>query len=192
MPQTRDGSFSTEIFKRYQRSEKAFVLGLMEMYLQGVSTRKVTKITESLCGVSFSKSTVSQLCTELDVRLKAWRDRRLDHCRYPFLLADALVIDVRRDQAVRSTGALIVYGVNEAGQREPLDLLLADSETQASWETLFQRLKSRGLKGVDLMVSDNHAGLVTALKKHFQGAQWQPCQTHFLRNILGHCGRSHR
>ena len=192
VPQTRDGSFSTEIFKRYQRSEKAFVLGLMEMYLQGVSTRKVTKITESLCGVSFSKSTVSQLCTELDVRLKAWRDRRLDHCRYPFLLADALVIDVRRDQAVRSTGALIVYGVNEAGQREPLDLLLADSETQASWETLFQRLKSRGLKGVDLMVSDNHAGLVTALKKHFQGAQWQRCQTHFLRNILGHCGRSHR
>jgi len=192
VPQTRDGSFSTEIFKRYQRSEQAFVLGLMEMYLQGVSTRKVTKVTEELCGVSFSKSTVSQLCVELDARVQAWRDRRLAHCHYPFVLADALVVDVRRDQAVRSTGVLIVYGITAEGKREPLDLMVANSETQASWEEIFQRLKSRGLKGVDLMVSDNHGGLVSALKKHFQGAQWQRCQVHFMRNILGHCSRSCR
>lgn len=115
VPQTRDGSFSTDIFKRYQRSEQAFVLGLMEMYLQGVSTRKVTKITEELCGVSFSKSTVSQLCVELDARLNAWRNRSLSDKRYPFLLMDALVIDVRRNHAIRSTGVLIVYGINEDG-----------------------------------------------------------------------------
>jgi transposase-like protein len=189
VPQSREGNFSTEIFKRYQRSEQAFILALMEMYLQGVSTRKVTKITEELCGVSFSKSTVSQLCLELDSRLNAWRNRSLKEHRYPFLLVDALVVDVRRDQVVRSTGVLIVYGVSEEGQREPLDILMADSENEASWEAIFESLKERGLTGVDLVVSDNHGGLVSALKKHFQGAQWQRCQVHFMRNILGHTPR---
>ncbi|PIZ04218.1 MAG: IS256 family transposase [Gammaproteobacteria bacterium CG_4_10_14_0_8_um_filter_38_16] len=189
VPQTRDGSFSTEIFKRYQRSEQAFVLALMEMYVQGVSTRKVTKITEELCGVSFSKSTVSQLCIELDAKLNAWRNRPLNEKRYPFLIVDALVVDVRRDEAIRSTGVLIVYGVTEAGQREPLDILIADSENEASWDMLFQRLKKRGLKDVDLVVSDDHQGLVNALKKQFQGAIWQRCQTHFIRNVLGHAPR---
>jgi len=192
VPQTRDGSFSTEIFKRYQRHEQAFVLGLMEMYLQGVSTRKVTKITEELCGVSFSKSTVSQLCVHLDARLKAWRSRSLSDKRYPFLVVDALVIDVRRDEAVRATGCLIAYGVNEDGMREPLDLLIADSESQRSWEDLFLQLKHRGLSGVELVVSDNHSGLVAALKRYFQGAQWQRCQVHFMRNILGLSSRQLR
>ena len=185
VPQTRDGSFSTGIFKRYQRHEQAFVLGLMEMYLQGVSTRKVSKITEELCGVRFSKSTVSQLCVELDTRLRSWRSRPLSDKRYPFLIVDALVVDVRRDEAVRATGCLIAYGVNEEGYREPLDVLLADSENEASWSELFSGLKQRGLNGVELVVSDNHGGLVNALKQQFQGAQWQRCQVHFMRNILG-------
>lgn len=189
VPQTRDGSFDTQIFNRYQRSEQAFVYALMEMYLQGVSTRKVTKVTEALCGTSFSKSTVSSLCVELDARLKAWRDRPLgDHC-YPFLIVDALVVDVRRDEAVRSTGVLIAYGINAKGQREPLDILMADSENEASWDELFQRLKKRGLKGLDLVVSDSHGGLVNALKRQFQGVSWQRCQVHFIRNILGHSPR---
>ncbi len=192
VPQTRDGSFSTEIFKRYQRSEQAFVLGLMEMYLQGVSTRKVTKVTEELCGVSFSKSTVSQLSLELDRKLSAWRNRPLHDKKYPFLIVDALVVDVRRNNAIRSTGCLIVYGVNEQGYREPLDLLLADSENEASWDELFKKLKQRGLNGVDLVVSDDHAGLVNAVKRQFQGAMWQRCQVHFIRNILGHSARHHR
>jgi transposase-like protein len=189
VPQTRDGSFSTKIFKRYQRHEQAFVLGLMEMYLQGVSTRKVTKVTEALCGIQFSKSTVSQLCVDLDARLKAWRSRSLSAKRYPFLIVDALVIDVRRDEAVRATGCLIAYGVNEDGIREPLDLLLADSESENSWDELFLNLKQRGLSGVELTVSDSHSGLVAALKRHFQGAQWQRCQVHFMRNILGSTAR---
>jgi transposase-like protein len=139
VPQTREGTFSTDIFHPYQRSEKALVLSLMEMDVQGVSTRKVTHITEELCGVSFSKSTVSELSTELDARLKAWRDRDLSDKRYPFLIVDAMVIDVRRDEAIRRTGVLIVYGINESGQRDPLDFLLADSESEASWQALFQR-----------------------------------------------------
>ena len=95
VPQTRDGSFKTEIFKRYQRSEQAFVLGIMEMYLEGVSCRKVTKITEQLCGCSFSKSTVSELCVGLDARMNAWRNRPLHEKKYPFLIIDALVVKVR-------------------------------------------------------------------------------------------------
>jgi transposase-like protein len=185
VPQTRDGSFSTDIFKKYQRSEQALVLSLMEMYLQGVSTRKVTKITEELCGASFSKSTVSQLCKQLDAVVSSWRGRDLSAKRYPFLIVDAIVVDVRSDHAIRNSGMLIAYGVNESGQREPLDLMLADSETEASWEEFFKRLKSRGLTNVDLVVSDAHTGLVKALKKQFQGAQWQRCQVHFMRNVLG-------
>lgn len=192
VPQTRDGSFSTEIFNRYQRSEQAFVTTIMEMYLQGVSTRKVSKITEELCGAEFSKSTVSQLCVGLDARIEAWKNRRLDDKRYPFVIVDALVIDVRRDHQVRSTGSLIAYGVNEEGAREVLGLWLADSESESSWERVFKDLKSRGLKDVDLVVSDAHKGLVNALKRQFQGAQWQRCQTHFMRNVLGATPKHHK
>lgn len=189
VPQTRDGSFKTAIFKRYQRSEQAFVLGIMEMYLEGVSCRKVTKITEELCGTSFSKSTVSELCKALDAKLTAWRNRSLSDKKYPFLIVDALVIKARRDAAIRSTGSLIVYGVNEEGLREPLDFLIADSENEINWSALFQSLKNRGLKGVELVVSDAHPGLVNAIAHRFQGARWQRCQTHFMRNILGQTPR---
>jgi len=189
VPQTRDGSFKTEIFKRYQRSEQAFILGIMEMYLEGVSCRKVTKITEQLCGCSFSKSTVSQLCVELDARLDAWRNRPLHEKKYPFLIVDALVVKVRRDEAIRPTGVLVIYGINEEGIREPLDLLVANSESEASWSEIFKRLKQRGLNGLEFLVSDDHAGLVKAVNQEFQGVIWQRCQTHFMRNILGHSPR---
>lgn len=189
VPQTRDGSFKTEIFKRYQRSEQAFVLGIMEMYLEGVSCRKVTKITEQLCGCSFSKSTVSQLCVDLDARLHAWRNRSLHEKKYPFLIVDALVVKVRRNGAVRPTGVLIIYGINEDGIREPLDLLVANSESESSWSEIFKRLKQRGLNGLELVVSDDHAGLVKAVNQEFQDVIWQRCQTHFMRNILGHSPR---
>lgn len=190
VPQTRDGSFSTDIFRRYQRSEQAFVLGLMEMYLQGVSTRKVTAITEELCGASFSKSTVSQLAMELDLRVEAWAKRDLSEQQYPFLIVDALVIKARRERAVRSFSALIVVGVNAEGNREILGLHLGDSESETTWEDIFVSLKQRGLRGVDFVVSDQHKGLVKALRRHFQGACWQRCQVHFIRNILGHTPKS--
>lgn len=192
VPQTRDGSFSTEIFKRYQRSEQAFVLGLMEMYLQGVSTRKVSKITEDLCGVSFSKSTVSALTVELDARVDAFKNRPLNEKRYPFLVVDAIVIDVRVDDVVRSMGMLIAHGVNIDGVRETLGLRLGDSESETTWSELFKDMKDRGLTGVDLVVSDDHAGLVLALKKNFQGAAWQRCQVHFMRNVMGHAAKKYR
>ena len=189
VPQARDGSFSTDLFRRYQRSEQALVLAMMEMVLQGVSTRKVTKITEELCGTSFSKSTVSRLCEELDVRVRAWNERPLQKQRYPFLLVDAMQIKVRRDEAVRRASALIAIGINEEGYREVLGLDIGDSESEGTWERLFKRLKARGLRGVELITSDSHGGLVKAARRQFQGAAWQRCQTHLMRNVLGQTPR---
>ncbi|MGH7484940.1 MAG: IS256 family transposase [bacterium] len=188
VPQARDGSFSPDIFKRYQRSEQAFVLALMEMVVNGVSTRKVTHITEELCGASFSKSTVSALCTALDPRVRAFNERRLEGTRYPFLIIDAMVIKVRRDEAVRPMSALICSGVNAEGNREILGVKIGDSESLASWDDTLGWLKARGLSGVDLVVSDAHSGLIKAVQKHFQGALWQRCQVHLLRNVVGHVG----
>lgn len=183
VPQSRDGSFSTELFRRYQRSEQALVLALMEMVVQGVSTRKVTRITEELCGTSFSKSTVSALCADLDARVEAWNERPLEG-RYPFLIVDAIVVKVRRDRAVRPTSALVAVGISEEGYREVLGVTLGDSETEGTWGSFFKELKQRGLRGVELIASDNHGGLVAAAERYFQGAIWQRCQAHFTRNVL--------
>jgi len=192
VPQTREGSFSSELFQRYQRSEQALVLSMMEMVLQGVSTRKVKKITEELCGTSFSKSTVSRLCAGLDVRVAAWRERALDAVRYPFVIVDALVIKVRRQEAVRSTSVLMALGINEEGHREVLGLHLGDSESEATWSQFFRALKQRGLSGVDLVVSDDHLGLVKAAQRSFQGAMWQRCQTHLMLGVLAQAPKSVR
>jgi transposase-like protein len=188
VPQLRDGSFSTTLFARYQRSEQALLLALMEMVLQGVSTRKVAAITEELCGTRFARSTVSQLCTALDARVGAWNDRPLEGL-YPFVLVDAFVIKVRRDEAVRATSALIVAGINEQGYRELLGLRLGDSESEGTWTDMFTGLKQRGLRGVAVLVSDDHAGLVKAAQRHFQGVLWQRCQVHLSRNVLGRTPR---
>jgi len=183
VPRIRNGEFSTELFARYQRSEQALVLALMEMVINGVSTRKVTNITEELCGTSFSKSTISDLCKELDPIVEAWNNRPLTRA-YPFLLVDAMYVKVREDGRVRSRGVLIAIGINEEGQRELLGLSIGDTESAATWGSLFSSLKKRGLHGVDVVTSDQHSGLVSAVREHFEGATWQRCQTHLMRNIL--------
>jgi putative transposase len=184
VPQDREGRFQSDLFARFQRSEKALILALQEAYLQGVSTRKVTKITEQLCGTAFSKSHVSDLCQELDADIQAWRDRPLEQS-YPYLIIDATYLYIRTGGKVVSKSVLIVTGVSQSGHREVLALNVAHSETEATWTTLFKDLKNRGLTGVQLVTSDEHNGLVNALKRHFQGASWQHCQTHFHRNIRG-------
>jgi len=192
VPQSRDGEFSTELFSRYQRSEQALILAMMEMVLQGVSTRRVEKVTEELCGESFSKSTVSRLCTNLDTRVRAWNERRLDGRLFPFLIVDALVIKVRTDNRVVPVSALIASGINGDGNREILGMMLGNSETESTWASLFGWLKDRGLKGVDFVVSDDHKGLKKAAARHFQGAAWQRCQVHLIRNVLGSASRRYR
>jgi putative transposase len=160
VPRTRDGEFSTELFQRYQRSEQALVLALMEMVVNGVSTRKITQITEELCGTSFSKSTVSSLCKGLDPMIQDWNDRSLHEHVYPFVLVDAIYTKVREDGRVRSRAVLIATGVNEEGYREILGLQIGNSESESSWSEFFGWLKDRGLRGVDLIISDQHGGLV--------------------------------
>lgn len=184
VPRIRNGKFSTEMFARYQRSEQALVLALMEMVVNGVSTRKVSQITEELCGTEFSKSTVSDLCKRLDPIVTAWNNRNFRESFYPFVIVDALVLKVREEGRVRSRGVMLAYGVNTEGYREVLGLMLGDSESEASWSEFFSWLKDRGLRGVELIVSDQHGGLVRAIRTHFQGVTWQRCQTHFMRNIL--------
>ncbi|MDE2697542.1 MAG: IS256 family transposase [Gemmatimonadota bacterium] len=182
VPQDREGRFHSGLFARFQRSEKALILALQEAYLQGVSTRKVTKITEQLCGTSVSKSQVSDLCQELDADIKAWRERPLEQ-DYPYLIIDATYLYIRSGGQVASQGVLIVTGIASSGHRDILSIDVAHTETEATWTSLFKDLKKRGLKGVQLVISDHHEGLQNAIKRHFQGASWQHCQTHFHRNI---------
>jgi putative transposase len=192
VPQDRDGTFSTEVFARYQRSEQALVTTLMEMYVQGVSTRKVAAITEALCGTSVSKSQVSALVGRLDPELKAWRERPLTAAAYPYLVVDARYEHARVDGRVVTLGVLVVAGVRDDGRREILAVEEADTESEATYHELFKRLTDRGLRGVELVTSDDHRGLKAAIERHFQGASWQRCQVHFARNLRGMVGIKHR
>jgi transposase-like protein len=192
VPQDREGTFSTRLFSRYQRNEKALVLALMEMYLEGVSTRKVKEVTEELCGASFSRSTVSNLAAGLDAELEAWRERRLEAEAYPYLFVDARYEKVRVDHKVVSQGVLVVSAVSDDGMREILGVEVADTESEATYQELFRSLKARGLKGVELVTSDDHEGLKAAIGRHFQGASHQRCQVHYARNLLGMVGANKR
>ncbi len=163
MPQFRDVTFLTELFARYQRSEQALVLAMINMVIGGVSTRKIAQITEDLCGKEFSKSIFWDLCKQLDPAVQAWHGRRLDQTGYLFLLVDALSTKVREEGHVRSIAILLATGINAAGQRETLGIQLGDSES-TGWPgaaqtrtTFFAWLKQRGLQGVDLVVSDTMA-----------------------------------
>jgi transposase-like protein len=193
VPQEREGTFSTRLFARYQRNEKALCLALMEMYVEGVSTRKVKEITEELCGTSFSKSLVSSLAGSLDSELEGWRSRRLEAEAYPYVFVDARYEKVRMDHRVVSQGVLIVSAVREPdGLREILGVEVADTESEATYQELFRSLKTRGLSGVELVVSDEHEGLKAAVARHFQGASHQRCQVHYSRNLLGMVGAKKR
>jgi transposase-like protein len=185
VPQDREGTFSTRLFSRYQRNEKALVLALMEMYVEGVSTRKVKDVTEELCGTSFSKSLVSSLAGRLDAELESWRSRPLEVQGYPYVFVDARYEKVRVDRRVVSQGVLIVSGVRYDGFRELLGVEVADTESEATYQELFRSLKRRGLSGVELVISDDHEGLKAAIARHFQGASHQRCQVHYARNLLG-------
>jgi putative transposase len=191
VPQMRDGSFSTDIFERYRRSEQAFVVGLMEMVINGVSTRKVSRITESLCGATFSKSTVSRLTKALDEPVAAFLRRRLD-VTYPFVIVDALFTKVRVDKRVVSKALMIASGIRSDGYREVLGLAIGDSESFATWDEMFKGLKDRGLQSVDFVVSDSHSGLCEAAARNFVGATWQRCQVHVMRNLIGHAPAKER
>ena len=155
VPKLRHGNFSTQLFKRYQRSEQAFDLALMEMVIQGVSTRKVAEITKKLCGTTFSKSTVSALCNNLDDQVLDFNRRPLTQ-KYAFVYADAILFKVHRGHVVTSNSLLVAIGIDPSGRREVLGFDIGDSESKASWMDFFSELKQRGLTNVDMFVSDAH------------------------------------
>lgn len=192
VPRLRQGSFTPDLYERWQRSEQALLACLIEMVIQGVSTRKVSAVVEELCGAEVSKSSVSALCQRLDPQVNAWRERDLSEQAYAFVLVDALVIRVRMDGHVRQRSLLLASGIAPSGHRRLLGLFVGDKESEASWGEFFASLKKRGLFGVDLVVSDSHSGLVNAIHTHFQGAVWQRCQTHLSRNILSACPEAHQ
>ena len=188
VPQDRQGRFRTEVFERYQRSEKALVGALAEMYIQGVSTRKVKAITEELCGHEFSASTVSRINESLDGELAKFAERRLEE-EYPYLVLDARYEKVREDGVVRSQAVLVAIGINREGRRCVLGVGLANRESTTSWREFLLGLKQRGLRGVELVVSDDHAGLKQAIVEILPEAVWQRCWVHFLRNALDYLPR---
>lgn len=183
VPKDREGRFQTELFDKYQRNEKALTLAIMEMYIQGVSTRKVKKITDELCGLEISRSQVSALAKGLDEEITIWRNRPIEK-KFPYLVVDARYEKVRRGGHVITQGILIVIGISEDGYREILGVWNADSENEQSWSEVFRELKGRGLKGLRYVVSDDHSGLIKAVSRQFQGVIWQRCHVHFIRNVL--------
>lgn len=185
----RDGEFRTELFDRYQRSEKALVLGIIEMYLWGVSTRNVEQIMEPLCGFGVSKSQVSTLTVKLDTELETWRKRILNE-QYIYLVFDARYEKVRENGRVISKAFTICIGITIEGKREVLGCWITNSESYEAWDSCLKELKERGLKGVEFVVSDDNAGLRNAISKHFQGVLWQRCQVHFMRNFIGKLAKS--
>ncbi|MGH0366832.1 IS256-like element ISRm5 family transposase, partial [Sinorhizobium meliloti] len=190
VPQDRSGHFSTELFERYQRSERALVATLAEMYVQGVSTRKVKAITEELCGHAFSASSISAINKRLDESLKAFAERSLEE-PFAYLILDARYEKVREAGVVMSQAVLIAVGIDWDGRRQILSVEMAGRESRSAWKDFLVRLKGRGLKGVELVVSDDHAGLVAAIGEVIPEAAWQRCYVHFLRNALDHLPRKH-
>lgn len=188
VPRDREGRFSTELFERYQRSEKALVSTLAEMYVQGVSTRKIKAITEELCGHAFSASTVSQVNKGLDGALKRFAERPLTE-PYPYLILDGRYEKVRIDGVIQSQAVLVAIGINWEGRRQVLGVDVANRESTSSWKEFLGGLKARGLHGVELVVSDDHAGLKRAVSELLCEAAWQRCYVHFLRNALDYLPR---
>jgi putative transposase len=188
VPQDRAGRFSTELFERYQRSEKALVGTLAEMYVQGVSTRKVKAVTEALCGHSFSASSISQINKTLDEGLRAFTERRLSEA-FPYLILDARYEKVREAGVIVSQAVLIAVAVDADGRRQILGVELANRESRSSWRDFLRGLKGRGLAGVEFVVSDDHAGLKQAIREVLPEAAWQRCYVHFLRNALDYVPR---
>jgi transposase-like protein len=184
VPQVRGCEpYHPSMFAKWQRSERALLAACGEMYFQGVSTRNVCTVLEEMCGLEISSATVSRVAAELDEKLSAFRERRLDHTRWEYLMVDARYEHVRVGGKVVSQAVLVTVGFSVEGRREVLDWRVADSESEQSWGELFRNLKDRGMGSVKLVVSDAHGGIRAAIKRHLQGAAWQRCRVHFKREM---------
>jgi transposase-like protein len=188
IPRLRCGTYFPSFLEPRSRSEKALVAVVQEAYVNGVSTRKVERLVTQLGLSGISKSAVSRLCAGLDEQVRIFRERPLEGA-YPYLWLDAKVEKVREPGGVRHKALVIAYGVHETGRREVIGIDVGEAETEAFWREFLRSLRARGLSGVQLCVSDAHEGLKTAIAKVL-GAPWQRCTVHFLRDMLGHCGKA--
>lgn len=184
VPRTREGDFSPSVFEKYARVDQAFVLGMLEMVVNGVSTRKVSNVVETLCGQRVSKSFVSSLTAKLDPIVTQWANRPLNVMYYKYLFMDAMYIKVRENQKVVSKAVYIATAINAENRREVIGLRVDAQESKKGWQTFIQYLKNRGLQSPKLIVSDAHEGLKQAIQQEFTGTSWQRCSVHFKRNIF--------
>lgn len=187
VPQVREGGFYPEALERGLRTERALMTTLAEMYVQGVSTRKVAAITEQLCGTTLSSAQVSRAAALLDEELSAWRSRPLGHC--PFLFLDARYEKVRQSGQVRDAAVLLGVGVNDQGKREVLGVSVSLGEHEVHWRAFLKELLGRGLRGVELVISDDHLGLKAARQAVLGGLPWQRCQFHLQQNAQAYVPR---
>ena len=182
VPRHRNVPFKTLVFENYSRSEAALIASMAEMVVNGVATRKVGQIMETLCGTSYSKSAVSDVCKDLDEKVREFRERPLTG-NYPFLTVDATYFKVRVNHRIISRAFMIAYGTNQEGHREILGFGVYDNESKPTWNAFLQSLKDRGLKGLLMITSDAHEGIQDAISKVFPNVPWQRCQFHFSKNI---------
>ena len=184
VPRTRNGEFSPVIFEKYRRSDQSLVLSMLEMVVNGVSTRKVTNVVQALCGEEVSKSFVSNLTKKLDPIVNEWASRPLNVMYYKYIYVDAMYIKVREYNKVVSKAVYVAIGVNEENKREIIGMNVNHAESKEGWGKFFESLKSRGLQSPRLVISDAHEGLKNAIQEAFIGTSWQRCTVHFKRNIF--------
>jgi putative transposase len=186
VPRDREGEFVTEVFERYKRMTGDVEEAVLEMYLSGISVRKIAGVTEALSRVKVGKDAVSRIASRLKEEQKEWRERSLEEKTYPYLYLDATYLKVRWSARVTTMALLVCVGVDEEGFREVLAVEVAGTEKGAAYASLLRGLIDRGLGGVRLVVSDDHEGIKAAVFGELLGAQWQRCVVHFERNVLSH------
>lgn len=182
VPRHREQPFKTMIYENYSRSEQALIASMAEMVVNGVSTRKVSKVMETLCGTNYSKSTVSELCRELDSSVQEFRNRPLNG-QYPFLTLDATYFKVRENHRIVSKALMVAYSTNQDGHREIIGFGTYPNESKETWKDFLLNLQKRGLTGLIMVTSDAHEGIRYALSKVYPDVPWQRCQFHFSKNI---------
>ncbi|WP_370518775.1 IS256 family transposase [Microlunatus sp. Gsoil 973] len=193
IPKLRQRSFFPVILERRRRIDQALYAVVMEAWVKGVSTRAVDDLVAALgIGTGISKSEVSRICAGLDEQVQAFRSRTLHHTTFPYVFLDATYLHVRRTGQVTSMAVVVATGVTATGGREILGLDVGDSEDEVFWRGFLRTLRERGLSGVRLIISDQHAGLVAALGRQFQGVAHQRCRVHFARNLLALVPKSHK
>jgi putative transposase len=184
VPRDREGEFVTEVFERYKRMTGDVEEAILEMYLSGISVRKIAGVTDALSKVRVGKDAVSRIATRLQEQQKEWRERSLEEKAYPYLYLDATYLKVRWGARVTTMALLVAVGVDEEGFREILAVEVAGTEKGVAYASLLRGLIDRGLKGVRLVVSDDHEGIKAAVAGELAGVEWQRCVVHFERNVL--------